>query len=298
MNFKPSSGKIKTPIIIKNHRRAPPPCDGDKCIIIPRPNDNTTRIPYYVGGNNSHELPQITSDHLYRLGLNNDAVTNSAGVQVETGGNGRINIYGNNTLSYTQPCGLEGRVVIANGMIEQKEIPAIKVLQQRIAFNLQTGPSVRFIDVYLPCPSNTYTLNIDEQDGTDIGNNTTEVYINNIFLGMSPPTVFGSYTLANVEPTMGLELGINNFIYNLKVVLPQNNTRIYNVRFTYPGTPPPPYDAYAAFKYMNTNLTVNYSPYVIQPSGEASFQFQVVPRPSSPAGIMHNMLHNTVYYLV
>ena len=276
-----SNSRIKTPIILNQHKKSTSSCDtGHKKPI--------TKIPFYIGGNNIDEVPRLPQDHFYKLGIIDEKLVDGAGIQVITSNKPRINIHGDNTVNYTQPCGLGGRVVISNGMIEQKEIYAMKIIQNRDCLS----NTVRFIDIYLPCPSNAYTLVLDDADGIDIGNNTVEIYINNIFLGTPPSTVYDAYTMGNVTPTSNLELDINNFFFTLKLLPNSITATKFNVRFTYPGSPPSPYDCYAGYKFGVTRPTINYSPYMIPSVGMGIFQFQVIPNISN---LSYNMLHITIH---
>lgn len=282
----------------------------------------TGELAWLVGGNESTQLgSEIPLDGFYDMGIDAETGPNAtAGVDLITTGEARIRIYGDaldQPLEYQE--GMEGRVVVANGFIENRDIPALFApLTPLVA---PTIPPVTdedvlppIVDVYLERPSNAYNLNVpvgfgalitsDYNDPSGLfvpANGSRVVFINNIFLGDRPataPTVFDStYTANAVTPTTGLALGVNTFDYLLKIINDEpaiggTPIAVYfdlgGTTITPPGVPAPPIIPTGS-RFVTIHSTLTGSPFIIPAGGAGFFTMRV------EEGVTHIMLDNVIY---
>lgn len=227
-------------------------CDGknnNPCKILR--NKNIDKRAWLIGGNSQSDLLPTPGTNLYKIGTKTPLPSNE-GLQIITSNIPRVNIHGT------------GKVVIADGMIEQKEIPVEKRVHT-IQCDKQT---YTFIDIYLSQPSNAYTLILDPNDGT-MTEDGFNVYINNIFLG-SPSGI------------IPIELGISNYDYTLNIIAPgiEQDTNIF---FVQPNTP-------CIGNIQQTRLLISwtYGPYIIPNGGNGIFSWRV-------KSLTHTMINNIIY---
>lgn len=316
----------------------PPVGSTDYDIGCPCPENLTPAPPgvdglaWLVGGNYSDQLtPDIPPDGGYDLGINvsdPELPASSAKLHIITSGTNRIEIFGNaaDEPDEYRP-GMEGRVVIANGFIENRDIPA--VFAPLLPPSTPPSPPSSdgdvlppMADVYLERPSNAYNLVVPEDFGTlittddnaavsAIFNNAYTlaaetvriVFINNIFLGEKPYAVDitydTNYNPDQVAPTdnTSFGLGIHTFDYLLKIFNPSDATPIavmFNIGEAAPisptgGGPSIPNDSRITPIYSTVGMGTSTLSYIIPVGGAGFFNMRV------EEGKTHIMLDNVVY---
>lgn len=272
-------------------------------------------IPWLVGGNAGTQLPTLPASGFYELGTLASAPP-VAGVDIITDGTTRIRINGDASNDPTYEVYEAGKVIIANGFIEQEAEPALVVPISGPALppgSVATVPP--FIDLYLERASNVYDATIPCDFGTLVpadfvpdGVNPISpffeadptiagariVYINNIFLGNHPPgapTSTIGYNAAAVTPITGLPLGINSFNFLLKVLNPcPTPIALY---FNIPGGTggPPPFPDVTGFRFAPIYSNASGIAFVIPAGGAGFFQMRV------EEGQAYIMLDNVIYSL-
>lgn len=136
-------------------------------------------IPWLVGGNELDQLPEVPADGFFDFGIDVAAPLDplaspelaalaNAGIDIITAGEERIRIFGTAADDPEYQDCMEGRVLIANGFIENEECPAELVLIPAgdgiIAPPGFADAPFGLANIYLERPSNSYNVVIDDAD--------------------------------------------------------------------------------------------------------------------------------------
>lgn len=127
-------------------------------------NDNTGtnplvgEIPWLVGGNQQDQLregrvPYTGANQVYDLGID---VQGNDGINIITDRTNRIRIMGEE-----ENC-MNGRVIISNGFIENRECEAILLSTPSAPLSTLDSSPISITDVFLPRPANAYNVFIND----------------------------------------------------------------------------------------------------------------------------------------
>lgn len=175
-------------------------CDYD---IGPANGLNGGEIAWLVGGNDSSELPECPSDGFFNLGVDvplpaDDETGADAelrrelancGIDIITAGDERIRIFGTATDDPDYQECMEGRVIIANGFIENEECPAeLVVIPTGTLTADDDGMPLAIADLYLERPANAYNVIIDDAiaGGLFVMPLVTEEFFEELELALAP----------------------------------------------------------------------------------------------------------------
>lgn len=165
---------------VKRHNRSVLPpvteCDYDIGPGTTLPDGST---PWLVGGNESTQLPSVPTDGYFEFGVDtttpSDPLANpqqaaiaAAGIDVLTAGDERIRILGDASNDPDYQDVMQGRVLIANGFIENEEVPAELVLIPPGSGSTLPGTPLTIGNVFLERPANAYNLLIDTADAANL----------------------------------------------------------------------------------------------------------------------------------
>lgn len=230
------------------------------------------KFPWYVGGNTIEQLIFPSTNNTQQFGIiDTTGFATFQNLGINAGGAQPIFINGLQQEGTEYATELSRRVEIQNGAVETIYVPIAK---QRVS----DDNSTQFIDLYFEVFSNAYSLDITEEDITNIPADqalrSAAVNINNIFLGKTPdnyPNSYGFYPTTGITPEIEPSSSLRGKEFTFTLVINNTTESLIDVIFTKTS----PFTPVFPLKYTPTYVSYNIAPYTIPAGGTLIADFRV-----------------------